>query len=111
LRSAREKILNSLPQRDDVESAEVVKVEIDVAELREKEEVNFDTLIAAKDWDGLLARYPLRESSAFDRAVSGIKIADQATYRAAVLKLLQDDPAVVEELRSLLGDLHTEVLA
>jgi ABC-type Mn2+/Zn2+ transport system ATPase subunit len=30
--------------------------------------------IAEKNWDGLLIRYKLRESSAFDRAVNGLKI-------------------------------------
>jgi hypothetical protein len=88
-----------------------VKAEVDIVALRTAEEARFDSLIDATDWDGLLTRYPLRESSAFDRVVSGIKMADQSTYQASVLKLLQDEPAAVIELRNLLGDLYASVSA
>lgn len=111
LRSARDKVLNTLPRRDDVVGGGTVKVEVDISFLRQEEENRFDALIAATDWDGLLSRYPLRESSAFDRIVSGIKIADKDTYRAAVLKLLQDDATAVDDLRGLLGDLYASVVA
>jgi hypothetical protein len=76
-----------------------------------EEEARFDALVDAADWDGLLSRYPVRESSALERIVSGIEIADRATYRAAVLKLLQDVPAALTDLRGLLGDLHASVAA
>ena len=84
---------------------------VDVAALRAAEEKRFDALISAADWDGLLTRYPLRESSAFDHAVAGLKIKDQATYQGAVLKLLQDDSAAVSDLSNLLGDLYASVTA
>lgn len=111
LRSARNKIVEGLPNRQDIQTGTPVKVEVDVAALRAVEQKRFDALIAAADWDGLLTRYPLRESSAFDRAVSGLKIKDQATYRGAVLKLLQDDVAAVNDLRNLLGDLYAKLTA
>ena len=111
LRASREKILNGLPGRDDAARGGVVKVEVDMSALRAVEGARFDALANAEDWNGLLARYPLRESSAFDRVISELKIADQATYRAAVLKLLQDDPAAVMDLRNLLGDLCAAVTA
>jgi ABC-type cobalamin/Fe3+-siderophores transport system ATPase subunit len=111
LRSARSRFLNSLPRRDDIKGVGSVKVEVDISALRTQEETCFDALVDKADWDGLLTRYPLRESSAFDRVVSGIKMTDQATYRAAVLKLLQDDSAAVADLRNLLGDLYTSVAA
>jgi hypothetical protein len=61
------------------------------------------------DWDGLLTRYPLRESAAFSRVVSGIKLSDQRSYEGAVLKLLQDDAEALNDLRSLFGDLYRAV--
>lgn len=111
LRSARNKVLEGLPNRKDMQAGTTIQVEVDVAALRAAEETRFDALISAADWDGLLTRYPLRDSSAFDRAVDGLKIKDQATYRAAVLKLLQDDSAAVSDLRNLLGDLYASVTA
>lgn len=111
LRSARDKILSSLPLRADIKGKASVKAEVDIAALRAAEEVRFDSLVDASDWDGLLARYPLRESSAFDRLISAIKMPDQATYKAAVLKLMQDEPAALMDLRDLLGDLYSNVSA
>lgn len=111
LRSARDRVLNSLPKRADVAGNGNVKVEIDISALRAQEEARFDALVDSANWDGLLTRYPLRESAAFDRIVSGIKVADQTTYRAAVLKLLQDDPVALNDLRDLLGDLYASVTA
>jgi hypothetical protein len=111
LRLARDGILNSLPTRESIEGSNSVIVEVDISMLRVAEESRFDSLIDAADWDGLLTRYPLRESSAFHRVVSGLKMPDRGTYQAAVLKLLQDEPAVLADLRNLLGDLYTNVTA
>jgi len=111
MRSARNKVLEALPNRKALQAGTAVKIEVDVAALRAAEEKRFDALISTADWDGLLTRYPLRESSAFDRAVDGLKIKDKATYQGTVLKLLQDDPAAVSVLRNLLGDLYPSVTA
>ena len=112
LRAARERVGASLPKRADVKAgAPSVKIEVDIASMRTAEEERFDRLVTTADWDGLITRYPLRESSAFDRVVNGIKIADQATYRAAVLKLVQDDPGAMTDLRDLLGGLYAEVIS
>jgi len=111
LRSARNKVLEGLPNRKDVQAGTALQVQVDVAALRATEEKRFDALISAADWDGLLTRYPLRESSAFDGVVNGLKIKDRATYQGAVLKLLQDDLTAVSDLRNLLDDLHASVTA
>lgn len=111
LRTARNKLLVALPNRKDVLTEESLKVDVDVLELRRSETARFDTLIATKNWDGLLIRYPLRESPAFDRIVDGLKMKDRDTYLAAVLKLLQDDIAATTELRELLGDLYASITA
>jgi hypothetical protein len=111
LRLARDRMLNNFPTRESVEGSNSVIVEVDISTLRVAEESRFDSLIDAADWDGLLTRYPLRESSAFHRVVSGLKMPDRGTYQAAVLKLLQDEPAALADLRNLLGDLYTSVMA
>lgn len=111
LRSARISVLKELPNRKDIQAGTTLTVHVDVPALRITEEKRFDELISAADWDGLLTRYPLRESSAFDRVADGLKIKDQATYLGTVLKLLQDDSAAVNDLRNLLGDLYARVTA
>ncbi|MEL6660944.1 MAG: hypothetical protein AAFR36_31115, partial [Bacteroidota bacterium] len=112
LRTVRKRIMAALPNRAAVEGGvPSVKLEVDIAAIRAAEEARFDQLIDSVDWDGLITRFPLRESSAFDRVVDGLKIADQETYRATVLKLLQDDAGAMNELRDLLGGLYTVVAA
>lgn len=111
LRSARKRIIEGLPTRKGIQATSFVKVEVDIKALREVEEDRFDALVSAENWDGLLTRYPLRESSAFKSIVDGLQLKDQTTYRAAVLKLLQDDSVAVEDLRNLLGDLYQQVTA
>jgi ABC-type cobalamin/Fe3+-siderophores transport system ATPase subunit len=111
LRSARDRISSAFPKREDIARGESLRVEVDISALRSEEELRFDRLVDAVDWDGLLTRYPLRESAAFDRVVSGITMADQPIYRAAVLKLLQEDATSLTDLRGLLGDLYASVIA
>lgn len=112
LKAARERVMAALPKRADVKAgAPFVKVEVDITAVRAAEEARFDKLVSTADWDGLITRYPLHESSAFERVVNGLKIADQATYRAAVLKLVQDDAEAMKDLRDLLGGLFTAVTA
>ncbi len=111
LRAARKEIIRNLPNRKEINRKETLSVEVDLASLRTAEQSRFDTFLSEADWDSLLTRYPLRESSAFDRVVDALKFRDRATYQAAVLKLVQDETTAVEELRSLLGDLYSNVMA
>lgn len=112
LRAARQRIMAALPKRGDVETGTPsLKVEVDIAAVRAAEEARFDELVTTTNWDGLITRYPLRESSAFDRIVEGLKIVDRSTYRDAVLKLLQDDAEAMKDLRDLLGGLYDAVVA
>ena len=111
VRATRQAILKGLPSKTDILELDQVGAEVDVSALRGEETALFDTLIEAANWDGLIIRYPLRESTAFDRVIDGLKIKDKATYREMVLKLLQDDAAVLTEIRDLLGDLYANVNA
>lgn len=108
-RTVRNMIMQSLPTAKDVVANTPISVTIDVAKLRAAEDVIFDGYLAAKDFDALLGRYPLRESSAFGRVIDGLKMKDQATYRKSALKLIQEDETVLVALRKLLGDLHSVV--
>jgi len=111
LRAARQKLANSLPTRDDIAGGEAIDVHVDIPGLRSAEKSRFDAFISSADWDGLLTRYPMRESQACDRIVAGMKVLGRETYRPAVLKLLQDDEAALSEMRGFLGGLYSEVSA
>lgn len=111
LRSTRREFMSRLPKSASMIDVDSVEVMVDTKALREAEERRFDSLIAAQDWDGLLTRYPVRQSRAFDSIVKTLKVADKETYRAAVLKLLQDDADALKGLRDLMGDLFATISA
>ncbi len=108
-RSARRDFMRQLPNRTSVVDDDAIEVKVDIKALRDAEEKRFDALTAAKDWDGLLTRYPIRQSRAFDGIIKTLKIADKDTYRAAVLKLFQDDAAALMALRNLMEDLYPTI--
>lgn len=110
LRLARNSVLNRLPTWDAVEGDGSITLTVDISALRSVEESRFDSFVNARDWDGLLTRYPVRESSAFRRVISELKLPDRETYQAAVLKLLQDEPDALADLRNLFGDLYSSVM-
>ncbi len=110
-RSARREFMRQLPNRTSAIDVDAIEVRVDIKALRDAEEERFDALTAAKDWDGLLTRYPVRQSRAFDGIIKTLKIADKDTYRAAVLKLFQDDAAALMALRDLMGDLYPTITA
>jgi ABC-type cobalamin/Fe3+-siderophores transport system ATPase subunit len=109
--AVRRRFLDCIPNNKDKKPDDVVKLEIEVLPLRAMEETRFDKLVADANFDGLLTRYPLRESSALEQVVKALKFADRMTYQSAVLKLLQDEPAALDELRKLLGGLYAQVSA
>lgn len=59
----------------------------------------FNGLLEAEDLDGLIARYPLRESSVFDRIAQTMRCADRADYERMVVARLRDDARLVENLK------------
>lgn len=110
LRGARMRLMSRLPTRaTEISDDELLKVEVDVGALRAEEAQRFDRLVLDSDWDGLLVRYPVRESGAFSGIVDGLKVKNTSTYRSAVLKLLQEDSATLESVRDLFRGLYAEV--
>lgn len=109
LRSVRNKIVMKIPNRKNDLPSGKLKIEVDVQHLFSDEEKHFDQLIVDGNWDGLLTRYPVRESPACNRVEASLKIVDGAVYRSMVLKLLQDDSTAVDDLRGLLDELYSHI--
>jgi ABC-type cobalamin/Fe3+-siderophores transport system ATPase subunit len=107
-RLVRREIFDTLPSREDVKTKLEIVIRVDATALRSTEEQRFDALARANDYDGLLQRYPLRESAAFARIVDSIGIS-RADYEAAVRTVLQEDAAALTFLRGLFGDLPAEI--
>jgi ABC-type cobalamin/Fe3+-siderophores transport system ATPase subunit len=106
-RFVRRNIFDGLPSREDIKIKPEVVIRVDTNALRCAEEQRFDAMAAANDYDGLLQRYPLRESATFARIVDNIGIS-RPDYEAAVRTVLQDDAGALNFLRGLFGELPAE---
>ncbi len=107
-RLVRREIFDTLPNREDVKTKPEIVIRVDTNALRSAEEQRFDALVGANDYNGLLQRYPLRESAVFARIVDTIGIS-RPDYEAAVRTVLQEDAVALGFLRGLFGSLPNEV--
>ena len=107
-KTVRREILTRLPSREAIQNEPEFKLRIDVAELRAAEARDFDAMVASGRLDGLLQRYPLRESGALARAARELGLS-KAKYEAAVRKLLQEELDALEWCRGLFGELLSEI--
>lgn len=105
---ARQKIFAQLPTKEDIQNMQPVNIKVDLARLRAAEEINFDALIQAHNLEGLLQRYPVRESGALGEIAKGIGLLPKK-YESAVQNLLREDARALEYFRGLFGELFTEI--
>ena len=69
------------------------------------EVVRFDKLIKAADLDGLIMRYPLRESSVFDSIAKALECGKRQIYERMVVARVRDDESLARKLKERLGPL------
>lgn len=110
-RAARQSIQAGLPGKAEAARTTPYVISVDIPALRAKEEQLFDSLVTSSDWNGLISRYPLRESSALGVVVGMLGIKDRNTYHRMVLRLLVDEQASIDGLRMLLGGMYAVVAA
>ena len=109
-RIVRRKIFDSLPSKVDIQSKDKINIEVNISAHRTTEEEKFDRLTNENDFEQLLQRYPLRESGALGQIAKRIGL-EKTKYEEAVRKLVLEDNAAREFLRSLFGDLPSEIAA
>ena len=59
----------------------------------------FNALVESEDLDGLIARYPLRESSVFEKITTTLRCTDQADYERMVVARVRDDVNLTDNLK------------
>ena len=103
-KQVRNHAMTSLPKHKDIAEKDEFEIKISLKEVLEKEETLFDKLIADKNLNGLIARYPVRETPVLNGIVNGIRL-DRDDYESAVRKLIIDDVETQEFYKSLLSGL------
>ena len=59
----------------------------------------FNDLVNTGDWDGLVSRYPLRESNVFDTIARAIRCVDRADYERMVVTRIRKDEDLARRLK------------
>ena len=105
---ARQDVFARLPTKENIQDNCPVNIRVDVAELRTTEENKFDALVQDRNFEGLVRRYPVRESGALGEIEKWIGL-EGKKYASAVQKLLQEDGGALEYFRGLFGELLEEI--
>lgn len=105
----RRQIFASLPSRTEIRQSGNILLNVEIQVIRQQEEQRFDQLVANGDYEGLIQRYPIRESGALNQIVRELLIPSRIHYESAVRKVIQDDEGAIAFLRSLFADLEAEL--
>ncbi|MFA5619811.1 MAG: DUF4435 domain-containing protein [Weeksellaceae bacterium] len=105
-KQVRNSVMTALPKHKDIQEKGDFELKINLKEIQEKEEEYFDKLVADKNLDGLISRYPVRETPALTKIATGLGMT-RDKYESAVRKLIIDDNDTKEYFKTLLKPLTT----
>jgi ABC-type cobalamin/Fe3+-siderophores transport system ATPase subunit len=103
-KQVRNNTMSSLPKHQDIIERGEFEIKIDLNEFIEKEESVFDNLVAQNNINGLISRYPIRETPVINGITTGLGLTSE-TYESTVRKLIIDKPEVNEFYKNLLKNL------
>jgi hypothetical protein len=104
----RTAIMYMFPKHTDIIKKQEFEIKLDLGDYYNQEEAIFNQLIADENLNGLIERYPVRETPVLNNIVKGLGI-DRATYENIVRKLIIDNEVVLAIFRELLAELTTLV--
>ncbi|MEJ7558644.1 MAG: DUF4435 domain-containing protein [Pedobacter sp.] len=91
-KQARLMAMTNLPDHNDIASgAAKHNVEIDLAKLLQEETSKFDKLVANGDINGLISRYPIRETGIIKEIIEGLGIKKDRYESMVRTSILKDD--------------------
>jgi ABC-type cobalamin/Fe3+-siderophores transport system ATPase subunit len=107
----RDRIDAMHPTQAQIAAGTPVNIVIDVAAELATEHTAFQALLAAQDVEGIICRYPVRETPALTHIANRLGFQDRGQYENAVRKLLMDDAVALTFVRNLFGTLYADVTA
>lgn len=108
-RLARRELLETLPTKKDFMEYRELTYSIDVNKIALQEEAEFELLLGNADYDGLIGRYPVRESGMLPRMASALGLKTRNDYENAVRTLVAENDDARSFLRGLFGNLVGEL--
>jgi hypothetical protein len=108
-RKMYDQILPALPDRKAMIGGNALPISIQIASPYPGELKKLKDLIAAKDIDGIVARYPVRETSVLTQIAKGLRFTGCEDYEKAALTRINDNKALRSALKAKLGKLASEL--
>lgn len=105
----RTEVMSMLPKHTEIIEKKDFEITLNLEDYYKKEEAVFNQLISDQNLNGLIERYPVRETPVLNNIAKGLGI-NCATYENIVRQLIIDDKAVLDTFRKLLGELTEQII-
>ncbi|WP_272663440.1 AAA family ATPase [Providencia sp. PROV134] len=105
-KTIRAEIMSVIPTQKEIRNSNDFKVEISISSILKKEYEMFDKLIKENDCEGLISRYPVRETNLLTPLAKMCGFIDRDRYEFNVIRTIKANPSAKEFVLSLLGGLE-----
>lgn len=102
-KEVRHRVLCSMPTHSQIQAGTTISIDIDASAILMQIKQNFESLISSQDFRGLLRRFPIRETAAFNEIVTRVGFRRRIDYEKAVLKLVAEDERAREVMYGFLN--------
>ncbi len=101
----RNRIVSQAPDWKTIRDNALSDLNISVTSPFQQELARFRELLEAKDFDNLVARYPLRETGVFGEVARALEFKKKELYEQTLVARVQSDVDLAEKLRQRVGPL------
>ena len=108
-RLVAERVLPNIPNWQTIQDGEDIAINVPVKEIFEGEIDSYRRMLNDSDFDGLISRYPVRETGILGKIARALEFTGRSNYERAVLALASANDEFKLELRELLGPLGAEL--
>ncbi len=105
----REEVFQRLPGKDDVARGTPINILIDVPTVVQAEHDRLQDALNNESLEDIVARYPIRETSALGEIARKVGFQSREQYESAARKLLMDDDEALVFVKSLFGTLVADM--
>ncbi len=103
----RDRIMSLIPTWNAIADNTLPEINLKVESPFLHELARFRDLLDAKEFEQLVARYPLRESKVFHAITGALEFRRQQLYQQTLIALVQVDTTLAQSLRHHIGPLAT----
>lgn len=108
-KKVRNILMKNQPKHTDIQSRKEFELKIDLNDILNKEVEIFDELIASNNINGLISRYPIRETPILSNIVTGLGLTRER-YESSVRKLVLDEVSIQDFFKTQLTKLTSLVI-